>query len=51
MDFLGKMNDKGKTVVLITHDIELVSYAKRIVHIKDGKIEKEVLNGRKKNEK
>ena len=35
----------------ITHDIELVSYAKRIVHIKDGKIEKEVLNGRRKNEK
>lgn len=48
MDFLGKMHDEGKTIILITHDIELVSYAKRIVHIKDGKIEKEVLNGRRK---
>lgn len=48
MDFLGKMNDKGKTVILITHDIELVKYAKKIVHIKDGKIEKIEINGRKK---
>jgi len=52
MDFLGKMHNEGKTIVLITHDIELVKYAKRIVHIKDGKIEKETLNRkRSKNEK
>lgn len=42
MDFLGKLNQNGKTVILITHDLDLVNYAKRIVHIKDGKIEKEV---------
>ena len=44
MDFLGKMNSEGKTIVLITHDIELVNYAKRIIHIKDGKLEKETIN-------
>lgn len=49
MDFLGNMNDDGKTVILITHDIELVSYAKRIVHIKDGRVEKEVINSRSRN--
>lgn len=48
MDFLGKLNKEGKTVILITHDIELVNYAKRIVHIKDGKVEKERFNGGKK---
>lgn len=42
MDFLGKMNKEGKTVILITHDLNLVKYAKRVVHIKDGRIEKEV---------
>lgn len=47
MDFLGKMNEQGKTVVLITHDIDLVKYAKRIIHIKDGRIEKEIRNGRR----
>jgi putative ABC transport system ATP-binding protein len=42
MDFLGKLNQKGKTIILITHDLNLVTYAKRIIYIKDGKIEKEV---------
>ena len=45
MDFLGKMHNEGKTIILITHDIELVSYAKRIIRIKDGRIEKEIKNG------
>jgi len=44
MDFLGEMNKRGKTVILITHDLNLVSYAKRIVHLKDGMIEKETIN-------
>lgn len=46
MDFLGKMNSNGKTVILITHDLNLVKYAHRVIHIKDGKIEKEVKNGK-----
>jgi len=50
MDFLGKMNQRGKTVVLITHDLDLVHYAKRIVYIKDGKIEREVHNGKRLRE-
>lgn len=44
MDFLGKMHDKGNTIILVTHDLDLVTYAKRIVHIKDGMIEKEIHN-------
>ena len=41
MDFLGKLNKEGKTIILITHDLNLVRYARRVIHIKDGKIEKE----------
>jgi putative ABC transport system ATP-binding protein len=41
IDFLGEMNNQGKTIILITHDIELVNYAKRIIYLKDGMIEKE----------
>jgi putative ABC transport system ATP-binding protein len=45
MDFLGELNQKeGKTIILVTHDLELVKYAKRVVHIKDGMIEKNVSN-------
>lgn len=52
MDFLGEMHEKyGKTIILVTHDLDLVHYAKRVIHIKDGRIEKEVENkkpGRKR---
>jgi putative ABC transport system ATP-binding protein len=42
MGFLEELNKKeGKTIVLITHDLDLVKYARRTIHIKDGKIEKE----------
>ena len=48
MGFLEKMNKKeGKTIVLITHDIELVSYAKRTIKLLDGRIEKEVKHKRR----
>ena len=40
MEGLKEMNKEGKTVILVTHDASLASYADKIVHIKDGKIEK-----------
>lgn len=42
MDLLCELHEKeGKTVIMVTHDIHLVKYAKRIVKLKDGCIEKE----------
>ena len=41
IEFLTNMNNDGKTVVLITHELNLVKYAKRIIYMKDGKIQKE----------
>ena len=42
MNYLGNLNKKkGKTVILITHDIHLVKYAKRVVQLKDGMIIKD----------
>ena len=33
MDFLWNLNqNEGKTVILVTHELELLDYAKRIVH-------------------
>lgn len=46
VDFLGRMHKSGKTVVLITHDTELVKCAGRVVYLKDGAIIKET--GQKK---
>ncbi len=37
MDLLGKLNrEKNKTVVMVTHDIDLVNYANKAFHLKDG---------------
>ena len=46
MEFLEKMNKEGKTIVLITHDLDLVRYANKIVYLKDGEIEKIEMNKR-----
>ena len=41
MDMLETFHKKdGKTIILVTHDIELVVFADKIVHIKDGLIVK-----------
>ncbi len=48
MDFLGDLNRKeGKTVILITHDLHLIKYAKRVIYLKDGMIIKESKNGKR----
>ncbi len=48
MDFLGNLNrEEGKTVILITHDLHLIKYAKRVIYLKDGVIIKESENGKR----
>ncbi|MBC2607259.1 MacB family efflux pump subunit [Pelagicoccus albus] len=41
---LKQLNEEGRTVILITHDEEVASHAKRIVRIRDGKIEEDTGN-------
>lgn len=38
MNLLSDMNKKGKTIILITHDNNIASYAQRIIKIVDGVI-------------
>jgi len=38
MDILKKLNDDGKTILIVTHDKNIASYCHRIVNIKDGKV-------------
>lgn len=38
MKIFVELNNSGKTIVLITHDPNIASYARRIVKISDGKI-------------
>ena len=38
MDILCDLQKKGKTVILVTHDPKIAEYAKRTIHIDDGRI-------------
>lgn len=38
MEYIKKLNDKGKTVIIITHDSDVANYADRIIRIEDGMI-------------
>jgi len=39
MDFLARLHtQKHKTIILVTHDLELVRYAQKVVFLKDGEI-------------
>ncbi|MGN1204575.1 MAG: ABC transporter ATP-binding protein [Lachnospiraceae bacterium] len=39
MQIMKQLHEDGRTVILITHDNEIASQAKRIIKIKDGRIE------------
>jgi putative ABC transport system ATP-binding protein len=48
LEFLYKLNEKeGKTIIIVTHELEVIKHAARIVYLKDGRIEK--IEKRKKN--
>jgi len=36
MDLFGRLNDEGRTIVLITHEPDIAAHAKRVVRIQDG---------------
>lgn len=40
MDLFKDLNKKGHTIILVTHSREVAEYAQRIIHLKDGLIER-----------
>lgn len=41
MNILQNLNKEGKTIIVVTHDVDLCNFANRIIKIRDGVIEKE----------
>lgn len=38
MNILQKLNDQGRTIILVTHETDTANHANRIIRLKDGKI-------------
>ena len=44
MHLLEKLNGRGNTIVLVTHELDIAKSAQRIVELKDGKVIKDTKN-------
>jgi len=42
MGVFEKLHAAGNTVVLVTHEADIAAYAHRVIHIRDGQVEKDV---------
>jgi len=41
MKMIDKLHDEGNTIILVTHEAEIARYGKRIIHLKDGVIDRD----------
>ena len=41
IEIFKKLNEEGKTIIMVTHDLEMAKEAKRIIRLKDGRIWKD----------
>jgi putative ABC transport system ATP-binding protein len=47
IDLLKSLNDRGRTVVMVTHEPDIAHYSNRIIHIRDGKVFSDTPNGKR----
>ena len=45
MDIMKEINDEGITVILVTHEHDIAAMTKKIIHLKDGRIDEIIKNG------
>jgi putative ABC transport system ATP-binding protein len=48
MALLAKLNEAGKTIIMVTHETDIASWARRVVRMRDGHIESDERNGHRR---
>ena len=43
MELFGELNRRGQTVLMVTHEEEIAAHARRLIRMRDGRIEHETL--------
>ncbi len=41
MDLLAELNEKGKTIIMVTHEPHIAEYSRRRIHMLDGKVDRD----------
>jgi putative ABC transport system ATP-binding protein len=43
MALFARLHHAGNTIILVTHEADVAAFARRIIHVRDGRIEKDVI--------
>jgi putative ABC transport system ATP-binding protein len=46
MALFERLHDEGNTIVLVTHENDIANHANRIIHIRDGKVERDEITAK-----
>ena len=44
MEMLRELNRRGKTIIMVTHENDIAAWARRVVRLRDGRVESDVRN-------